>query len=317
MKYFKKNDVPKSLDQWLTDYGDVLNKLYNSNTDIASIWEKLGAAVDKENLSDEERVAAMTQAKLINAELDESLLKEQGYICCYCGKRIPENNNFVREHFENKSHNQNLVFQYSNLMGCCEGGKVTSYSLGQNVILTNGTIIEIKEISDIVEILKQNLPNITIEGIKKHPKNKGRTFGKGDKVYFPNPPHCDTAKGDKEDEIVNPSIQEGCEYWFIYYEEGNTTKVKVESRKDKDVDTKLVDDTINLLKLNIDSLTSNRFRYLAYANGIDKVNELQEQTFDDEFIKDYIENEVYDKTDDKLTPFCFVTASVIWNSFIA
>jgi hypothetical protein len=176
MKYFKKNDPPKSLAQWLTDYDDALKERYKSNRSIDSIWGELGKALDKTNLSDEERLAAIKQTKLINEELDEYLLKEQGYICCYCGKRIPENNNFVREHFEDKNHNRALVFQYSNLMSSCEGGKVIAYSMGQKVELLNGKTIEIKGISDIVIVLKQNLPNITIEDIEKYPNNKGTTL---------------------------------------------------------------------------------------------------------------------------------------------
>jgi hypothetical protein len=131
-------------------------------------------------------------------------------------------------------------------------------------------------------------------------------------------PHCDTAKSDKKDKIVNPSMQKGCEYWFIYDQEENTTKIKVEPRKD--VDSELVNKTIDVLKLNINSLTSNGFRYLAHSKGHSKVMELQNQPFETDeykeaFIKDYIENEVYAKTDDKLDPFCFVTASVVWNFF--
>jgi hypothetical protein len=319
MKYFKKNNLPKSLEQWLTDYADPLDKRYKSAKDIDSIWSELGKALDKTNLSDAEQAEAKQQTNLINGELDKFLLEEQGYICCYCGKRIPDNNNFVREHFEDKNHNRALVFQYSNLFASCEGGKIKAYSIGQKVELLNGSMIEIKGISDIVEILKQNLPNITIEDIEKYPKNKGKKFGKGDKIYFPNPPHCDTAKGDKIDKIVNPSMQEDCENWFIYSQEGNTTKIKVESYKG--VNSELVNKTIDVLKLNIDSLTSNSFRYRAYLQGNNKVMELQNEIFEsneykEAFVKDYIENEVYARTDDKLDPFCFVTASIVWNLFI-
>lgn len=318
MKYFKKNESPQSLTQWLTNYDDALTKRYNSDTKIDSIWSDLGKALDKTSLSDVEQLKAIQQTVIINAELDASLIDEQGYICCYCGKRIPQDD-FVREHFEDKSHNRALVFRYSNLLASCEGGKTTSFSIGQKVELQNGDKIEIKGIADVVKILKQNLPNVTIEDIEKYPKNKGKTFGKGDKIYFPNPPHCDTAKSDRIDKIINPSIQEDCEYWFVYSQEENTTKIKVEPLKGKNLE--LAKKTIDVLKLNVDTLTSNSFRYLAFTKGNNKVMELQNEIFETDeyketFIKDYIENEVYAKTDDKLDPFCFVTASVVWHSFL-
>jgi uncharacterized protein (TIGR02646 family) len=319
MKYFKKNEPPQSLTQWLTDYNDVLKKRYNSDKSIDSIWSELGKALDKTTLSDLEQEEAKQRTRLINAELDAFLLKEQGCICCYCGKRIPENNDFVREHFEDKNHNRALVFRYSNLFASCEGGKIISYSIGQKIELQNGDKIEIKSIADVVTVLKQNLPNITIEDIEKHPKNKGKAFLKGDKIYFPNPPHCDTSKSDKIDEIVNPSVHEGCEYWFIYSQEENTTKIKVEPLKN--IHSGLVKKTIDVLELNVNTLTSDRFRYLAFTKGNNKVIELQNETFESDedkeaFIKDYIENEVYARTDYKLDPFCFVTASVVWHSFL-
>jgi uncharacterized protein (TIGR02646 family) len=64
-------------------------------------------------------------------ELKSSLLREQGYICCYCEKRISENICGPREddtcsHIEhikprsNPSY-QDHVFDYDNLLASCEG----------------------------------------------------------------------------------------------------------------------------------------------------------------------------------------------------
>lgn len=62
-------------------------------------------------------------------ELRQSLLSEQGYICCYCMKRIPEkvtNNGVVSyemkiEHFQSQTEFPNLLLSYTNLLGACKG----------------------------------------------------------------------------------------------------------------------------------------------------------------------------------------------------
>lgn len=61
-------------------------------------------------------------------ELKESLLKEQGYICAYCMRRIPcKDDNpcaIIRvEHiFSRKNHpDKEYVFNYKNLVACCPG----------------------------------------------------------------------------------------------------------------------------------------------------------------------------------------------------
>ena len=59
------------------------------------------------------------------AKLLDVLLKEQGYICCYCGRRISNDNSHI-EHLKPKSKNRSpsyahLVVTYSNLLASCNG----------------------------------------------------------------------------------------------------------------------------------------------------------------------------------------------------
>lgn len=69
-------------------------------------------------------------------ELVESLLKEQGYICAYCMRRIPhkdrlyvkKSNEYVLtnedhrvEHIKSREKHDDLKFDYSNLVICCPG----------------------------------------------------------------------------------------------------------------------------------------------------------------------------------------------------
>ncbi|ABR47076.1 hypothetical protein Amet_0851 [Alkaliphilus metalliredigens QYMF] len=54
--------------------------------------------------------------------LRESLLVEQGYICCYCGQEISSDNSVI-EHLKNKDYHPNLQLEYNNLVCSCKGGQ--------------------------------------------------------------------------------------------------------------------------------------------------------------------------------------------------
>lgn len=64
-------------------------------------------------------------------DLRQSLLAEQGHICCYCMKRIPEkvtNDGIVSyemkiEHFQSQTGFSNLQLTYTNLLGACTGNE--------------------------------------------------------------------------------------------------------------------------------------------------------------------------------------------------
>lgn len=58
----------------------------------------------------------------IKQELRESLVKEQGYICCYCGCRISEENTVI-EHLCSRQKYSNLQLEYTNLLASCDGGQ--------------------------------------------------------------------------------------------------------------------------------------------------------------------------------------------------
>ena len=54
--------------------------------------------------------------------LRKQLLKEQGYICCYCMSRIDCNNSKI-EHFRPQSKYKNFQIDYQNLFIACNGGE--------------------------------------------------------------------------------------------------------------------------------------------------------------------------------------------------
>lgn len=60
------------------------------------------------------------------SELREALLKEQGYICAYCMRRIPVKDNKSDstskiEHILSRTKHSDLQMQYSNMVICCPG----------------------------------------------------------------------------------------------------------------------------------------------------------------------------------------------------
>nr|WP_199330696.1 retron system putative HNH endonuclease [Microcoleus sp. FACHB-68] len=52
-------------------------------------------------------------------ELHESLLREQGYICCYCGNSINDKDSHI-EHFKPQTTYPDLTLEYTNLLASCQ-----------------------------------------------------------------------------------------------------------------------------------------------------------------------------------------------------
>lgn len=60
--------------------------------------------------------------RAIKDELREALLKEQGYICCYCGKKIQFDDTII-EHLQSRDEFPKLQLDYQNLLLSCDGGQ--------------------------------------------------------------------------------------------------------------------------------------------------------------------------------------------------
>lgn len=58
----------------------------------------------------------------IKDELRQSLLEEQGYICCYCGSKVAFENSII-EHLKSRHNFAELQLNYDNMMISCDGGK--------------------------------------------------------------------------------------------------------------------------------------------------------------------------------------------------
>ena len=87
-------------------------------------------------------------------ELRQSLLKEQGYICCFCMKSIEDNNettkiahifpqNPVSDEDKEKVKKENLDLDYNNMLAACDGGKGQSPHLQHCDTKQGNTILKI------------------------------------------------------------------------------------------------------------------------------------------------------------------------------
>lgn len=57
------------------------------------------------------------------SDIRKALLKEQGYLCAYCMKRISENNMTI-EHYNTQSNiNEKEALDYNNMLGVCLGNR--------------------------------------------------------------------------------------------------------------------------------------------------------------------------------------------------
>lgn len=54
------------------------------------------------------------------SELHEALLREQDFICCYCGMRINRETSHI-EHLKPRTTYPELALEYSNLLASCQG----------------------------------------------------------------------------------------------------------------------------------------------------------------------------------------------------
>ena len=89
MKYIKKNQPPQNFIKWKNQ----------ANEDWQPAWN---------NFQKPEKTS-----------VHDSLLKEQGFICCYCGKRINLTDSHI-EHLKPRNQYLNLALDYNNFLASCE-----------------------------------------------------------------------------------------------------------------------------------------------------------------------------------------------------
>ena len=90
MKYIEKNQPPKEFIDWQN----------SANENWQPSWNNF----------------QKPQKTLVH----QSLLKEQGFICCYCGRRIDLADSHI-EHFKPRNKYPDLQLDYANLLASCQG----------------------------------------------------------------------------------------------------------------------------------------------------------------------------------------------------
>lgn len=112
MKYIIKLKSLPEFEAWKEQYQ--LTEEFLKNAPEIKNWKNLSGKEKNEVWG---KLSGDTKKKL-----KESLLKEQGYICCYCQNAIENNNATIIEHFEARNKSPEKMFNYDNLLACCDGG---------------------------------------------------------------------------------------------------------------------------------------------------------------------------------------------------
>lgn len=106
MKYIKKESSPPEFEKWKEDNNP-------------QKWEDLPSSP----ISDSKREPGVSYYS--KKELKDTLLKEQGFICCYCNCRIGNDPQIAIDHImpRDGDKRKELIFDYNNLSVSCKGGQ--------------------------------------------------------------------------------------------------------------------------------------------------------------------------------------------------
>ena len=228
MRYIKKSEQPPSqFEMWKeTNAAEIDKKCreYEENTKTTSsdiVWKLL-----KQPLKDKEMNArfleALSEGKefifFSNEDLRLILLREQGYICAYCGRRILNNIHVKLDHVDPKSIKIRRTFDYYNIVAACSGGKYkwhqvqkgeTLESIAEMYGTTPKTIKDLnpsQKFEEDTRIIKEDTRIEILFGLIQEIAVA---------VQFK---HCDTKKGDKEHPI-KPTDSD-CQTKFMYSQDG-------------------------------------------------------------------------------------------------
>jgi len=103
MKHIIKSDSPPEFENWKNKYHLTETDLLQNPPLDGKIWDKF-------------------RGKIKN-KVKESLLGEQGFICCYCQQYIELNEQTSIEHFIARNTDLTKTFDYTNIFASCDGGK--------------------------------------------------------------------------------------------------------------------------------------------------------------------------------------------------
>jgi uncharacterized protein (TIGR02646 family) len=286
MKYIKK-ETPPAYQKWFDDNND---RLQGSHLDTEEIFGKITPKLKK--------------------TLNKQLLKEQGHLCAYCGKRIGtlESLTFSVDHFESKSYNKPIVLSYDNLLGTCKMSQYKSIKVALSSVQSNP-----KTFKNIALELGIDTDDFTGKG-KINDEADLVAFNISEVKYREIPLHCDDIKEERliklgwkgdtesvEQHIINPAKSVDCADYFEYTMDDTDVFCEIKA-KEHLPSTQKAKNSIAVFELNTEYLQKARKDAKEIVKTLRKSLNMGLDAED-------ILNEIYslDK-DDKLTPFCFVTA---------
>jgi uncharacterized protein (TIGR02646 family) len=282
MKKYSKQPIPPPYQKWFDENKERLQ---------ATVW-------------DETKLFEAITPKLKRV-LNSELLKEQGSICAYCGKRIGKNPDTLSiDHFEPKFCNRNLTLVYGNLVGTCKMSEHKSIVLKmEDVKVTPKTYQNIAQEHEIAIENFTGMGKIKIDDdLEAHNITQVK--------YRAIPLHCDDTK-EKQLEIIgwqckpipesvevyilNPTKHD-CEHYFEYEQDGSIKpNLKLPASE-----VRKAENCINVFNLDNPYLREARADAYKRANKLLESDAFSEITIDD----------IYGTDQGKLDPYCFVTAYV-------
>ncbi len=239
--------------------------------------------------------------------LHDNLLREQGYLCAYCGKGIgkePPNDTFSIEHFEDKANHPNLTLEYTNLLGCCKDSQPHRIQLSDIksnpktfTNIADELAIGIEKFNDRVGIGDDD--DLVLLGKTVVQFNRGIA------------PHCDDGKerrlreftkhqgGEKvEQYLINPANDIDCETFFEYKIDDTGIRCEIIAVKNFQ-NTQRAENTIHVFNLNNENTLQK-----ARADAAITARKFRNSPN----IEDILET-LYEKDENgRLEQYCFVTA---------
>lgn len=275
MRYIQKQEYDKSISEELQAFEDwkVAQEIDAKVADESVSFKVIWSIFRDDNKAQYDKLKAI-------------LVKEQGYLCAYCGSRILENHNTPVEHIAPKSlsENKDKILSYHNLVAVCKGG-------------TKDIIHQIKEgeegnLAKIAKFYGTVTSKITQLDTKRI------------LVFKQSQNHCDNAKGDEIIKVTPLMID--CEDRFTYLPYGE--EINPRHKNDKDALQ-----TIELLELNnVTYLKDGRGNMMkatleAYTVITSNLPITEWQTA----IQSLIESYQTPNIEGYLEPYCFVAISFL------
>jgi uncharacterized protein (TIGR02646 family) len=288
MRYITKATEPDEFIKWKEQEHENLERWYkDKDKKVEEIWAYLKSTNPPIN----RRIkGAIYYSK---AELRNTLIDEQGGICCYCGQKIEKDSTTKLEHLEAKSLDKRTTFQYDNIYASCEGGNTTEYTVKHDG----------ERIGDIAETVRVDINTL----MDLNPDTIFQLLEKGDKIIHQRlDKHCDAEKNNKPI-FVKPNELD-CEEKFIYEPSGEIKAIS------EDVEDKVIN-TINQLGLN-NNKKLKAIRAAAWERAIVRIETLQKIAGNDIDVFKELMNKMYKKLshideNDSLYECCFVERFVL------